>query len=91
MAFGSAKSFRYTYGLGDEWEHKIKVEKQLPPDPKLAHRAICVAGANARLPEDVGSVLRFAAFVEAMADPDHPDHQYMLDWHDRPLDPRTST
>lgn len=27
-ALGNAKSFRYTYGFGDNWEHRIKVEKR---------------------------------------------------------------
>ena len=32
-ALGAAKSFRYTYDFGDDWEHRIKIEKRLPPIP----------------------------------------------------------
>lgn len=86
-ALGAAKSFRYTYDFGDDWEHRIKIEKRLPPDPELAKRALCIAGANACPPEDVGSVPGFADFVAAMSDPKHPEHQDMMEWYGRPFDP----
>ena len=86
-ALGLAKSFVYTYDFGDNWEHRIKVEKRLPYDPLLAKSAFCVGGANACPPEDVGSVPGYEDFVAAMANPDHPEHHDMMEWYGRTFDP----
>lgn len=32
-ALGEAKSFRYVYDFGDDWEHRIAVERRLPREP----------------------------------------------------------
>jgi hypothetical protein len=86
-ALGDARLFRYTYDFGDNWEHRIKVEKRLAPEPDLAPYAFCLDGANACPPEDVGSEPGYADFVAAMADPRHPDHHAMLSWYGRAFDP----
>jgi hypothetical protein len=83
---GRARSFRYVYDFGDDWEHRIKIERRLPPDP-LFDTALCLGGANATPPEDVGGVHGYTDFVAAMADPDHPDRHDMLEWYGRPFDP----
>jgi hypothetical protein len=85
-ALSGTKSFRYTYDLGDEWEHRIKVEKTLPPDTELK-TARCLAGANACPPDDVGGPPGYIDFVEALSNPDHPEHHEMMEWYDGPFDP----
>lgn len=72
-------TFSYLYDFGDSWEHKIKVEKTLPPGtaPQLPY---CVDGANACPPEDVGGVPGYEEFVQIMAAPDHPEHEGMRGW-----------
>ena len=45
-ALGTFKSFTYLYDFGDGWEHRLTVEKILPPDPGLTS-PICLGGANA--------------------------------------------
>lgn len=79
------KTFRYVYDFGDDWEHKIKVEKVLPLDayPVPAY----LDGANACPPEDVGGPYAYPDFLETMADPAHPEHENLLDWHGGPFDP----
>lgn len=75
----------YVYDFGDHWEHRIKIEKTLPPlDMKLP---LCVAGANAAPPDDCGGVPGYANFVQAMADPAHPEHEDMKAWIGRDWDP----
>lgn len=76
---GSLMSLRYTYDFGDDWLHSIKVEKSLPSDGLPVPR--CTGGANACPPEDVGGPFGYAQFREALADPSHPEHEDMLDWH----------
>ena len=85
-ALNGTKSFRYTYDFGDNWDHRIKVEKVLPPDPTLK-APLCIAGANACPPEDVGSVPGYFDFVEATANPKHPEHREMIQWFGGPFDP----
>lgn len=38
-------------------------------------------------PEDVGGPLGYEHFLEAIADPGHPDHEELAEWHDEPFDP----
>ena len=85
-ALGTARSFRYIYDFGDDWEHRIKVERRLPPDP-VFDIALCIDGANAAPPDDVGGTYGYAAFIEAITQPDHPEHQQMLEWFGAPFDP----
>lgn len=85
-SLAGAKPFRYTYDFGDGWEHRIKVEKVLPPDPSLRH-PVCLAGANACPPEDVGGLPGYVDFLEAISDPQHPEHEDMLEWCGGSFDP----
>jgi hypothetical protein len=40
----------------------------------------CFAGRRARPPEDVGGTWGYAEFLTAIADPDHDDHEQMIEW-----------
>ncbi len=78
--------FRYEYDFGDSWDHDVLVEKILPPDPKLKH-PVCLAGKRACPPEDVGGVWGYAEFLEAIADPEHEEHEMYLEWIGGEFDP----
>ena len=56
-------------------------------DQELTNRALCLGGANAAPPEDVGSAPGYADFVFAIADPNHPEHQQMREWYGNSFDP----
>lgn len=86
-ALGGMASFKYIYDFGDHWEHRIKVEKKLPGDPELSHRAMLLKAANATPPEDVGGAPGYADFVAAITAPNHPEHQAMRNWHGDAFDP----
>ena len=86
-ALGGMASFKYLYDFGDHWEHRIKVEKKLPGDPELSHRAMLLKAANAAPPEDVGGAPGYEDFVAVMADPSHPEHQSMHEWYGDAFDP----
>lgn len=84
-AITPSRTIDYVYDFGDFWEHRINVEKVLPPiDMKLP---VCVGGANAAPPDDCGGVPGYADFVQAMTDPDHPEHDEMKGWIGREWDP----
>jgi hypothetical protein len=52
---GRLKSFTTIYDCGDNWRHRIKVEKALVPDPCM-RRPLCLDGQSACKAEDVGAV-----------------------------------
>jgi hypothetical protein len=82
----SVKSFRYVYDFGDSWEHNLKVEKILVADPALRY-PVCLAGANACPPDDIGGPPGYQNFVQAISDSAHPEHQEMLEWCGGSFDP----
>jgi hypothetical protein len=78
--------FLYVYDMGDNWEHHIELVKLFKADPKTRLPRF-VDGKTRRPPEDVGGVPGFEMFLEALSDPDHEEHQHLLDWHGGPFDP----
>jgi hypothetical protein len=47
----------------------------------------CIDVANACPPEDVGGGSGYEDFLEAMGNPDHPEHDAMAKWHGNVFDP----
>jgi hypothetical protein len=86
LAPTAKRSFVYEYDFGDGWQHKIVVEKILPPDPEFQH-PICLAGANACPPEDCGGIGGYNELIEILADPQNPEHESMKEWLGYDLDP----
>jgi hypothetical protein len=78
--------FEYIYDMGDNWTHKILVEKELPPEPGVKY-PICIGGANACPPEDCGGPWGYPDFIAAISDPKHPDHEDMVEWIGDDFDP----
>jgi hypothetical protein len=79
--------FSCEYDFGDSWEHEIVVEQTLPAGPGSA-TSRCLEGAGACPPEDVGGCSGYAQFLEALADPQHPDHDDRSEWIGGPWDPK---
>lgn len=74
------REFLYTYDMGDNWEHLVVVEAVGEPQPDLAYPCY-VEGQRRAPPEDVGGAAGLEAFLEAIADPGHPEHHDKIDWH----------
>lgn len=79
VAPGAGDKIVYLYDFGDGWEHEIVVEKVLDRDPAATYPR-CTGGRRAAPPEDCGGVWGYASMLETLADPDHPEHQQMLEW-----------
>jgi hypothetical protein len=79
--------FTYTYDFGDDWRHTIQVEEIGPADPAATYPRF-IKGANRAPPEDVGGLPGFEAFLEAMADPSHPEHASLRQWYGGRFDPK---
>ncbi|MGG6270658.1 plasmid pRiA4b ORF-3 family protein [Leptolyngbya sp. AN03gr2] len=76
---GEKFKFRYTYDMGDSWEHEILIEKILPA-ADIPRYGICVTGKRACPPEDCGGTWGYTELVETLRDPNHPEHESMLEW-----------
>ncbi|QDU92511.1 IS1096 element passenger TnpR family protein [Lignipirellula cremea] len=82
---GSKKQLIYLYDFGDGWEHKVTLEAVSLVEPGVSYPR-CTGGKRACPPEDVGGVWGFVDFVAAVTDPDHSEHDAMLEWYG-PFDP----
>lgn len=79
-------SFTYTYDFGDDWRHKIVVEKVTPADPSATYPA-CIGGRRARPPEDCGGAWGYERLLAVLADPADEEHDSMLEWVGGAFDP----
>ena len=77
---------RYQYDFGDSWEHDVLLEAVLPAGTEAQPPRV-LDGKGACPPEDVGGIWGYAEFLEAIRDPQHPEHQSMLDWCGGAFDP----
>jgi hypothetical protein len=87
LAAHGVKRFIYVYDMGDGWEHAIKIEKLLPADPTKPYPRLIDCALRCP-PEDVGGVPGFYAFLEAINDRKHPDHEHWIDWYGGAFDPK---
>lgn len=86
VVFEPGTNFKYVYDFGDGWQHMIVVEKILQPEPDVKY-PVCLGGAMSCPPEDCGGIGGYAHFLEAISDPDHEDHETMLEWIGGTFDP----
>ncbi len=84
---GVGAEFEYEYDFGDDWQHDLLLEAvmQSGPDTLCPH---CIAGERNCPPEDVGGSDGYADYLEALADPDHEEHENMMEWRGA-FDPET--
>jgi hypothetical protein len=80
------KTLKYLYDFGDGWEHTIKVERLIDPEPGVAYPRLVEAKGRCP-PEDIGGPWAYAEFLEAIADPKHERHQELTQWSPEDFDP----
>jgi hypothetical protein len=85
-ALEGSHTFTWVYDYGDNWQHKVKVERAGDMVVPLEH-PMCITGQGACPPDDVGGVPGYENFVQAMADPAHPEHDELMGWYSGPFDP----
>jgi hypothetical protein len=83
---GPVDEFLYEYDFGDGWSHRIRVEGRATQDVAMTV-AICLAGAQACPPDDVGGPDGYEAFLAAVSDPGHEEHEDFLQWVGGSFDP----
>lgn len=76
----------YQYDFGDGWEHTIEVQKIEEPGRGVAY-PMCLAGKLACPPEDCGGIYGYYHMLDAAADPDHEEHDELIEWLGDDFDP----
>ena len=69
----------YLYDFDDSWEHRLIVANVRAADPLLAYPRY-IGGEHNGPPEDCGGIPGFYDKLDALADPDHPDHAEIKEW-----------
>ncbi|MBV6342913.1 plasmid pRiA4b ORF-3 family protein, partial [Candidatus Magnetobacterium casense] len=80
------KKALYTYDFGDNWEHNILLEKILPRDATIKY-PICITGKRACPPDDCGGPWGYEDLLKVISDPEHVEHDYMVEWVGEDFDP----
>ncbi len=76
----------YEYDFGDGWEHIVEVQKIEEPKPGVEY-PVCLAGKLACPPEDCGGIYGYYHLLEAVDDPDHEEHDDLVEWLGDDFDP----
>jgi len=71
------QTFNYLYDFGDDWSHKITLEKLVSDELKSP---VCLAGKGACPPEDCGGAWGYENLKVILADPKHEEHVDMKEW-----------
>ncbi len=69
---------RYDYDLGDGWEHVIEVMDVEPYDATVAPVEV-IDGDRAAPPEDCGGPSGYEHLLDALSDPDDPEHDDLVE------------
>ena len=83
---GEQDTFLYKYDFGDSWDHELLIEKVLPFEAGKRY-PVCLTGKRACPPEDCGGIWGYAGFLDAIQDPQHPEHEEMVAWVGGEFDP----
>ena len=78
-------SFLYEYDLGDSWRHDITLMGTV--EGEAEEKPGCTAGARACPPEDCGGTPGYYRLLVAISDPEHEEHDAMLEWLGGGFDP----
>lgn len=69
----------YDYDFGDDWTHRITASA--PATAIGDHRPVTLIGGRGRGPiEDSGGTSGYIEKLAILADPDHPDHEWIAEW-----------
>lgn len=71
----------YTYDFGDNWEHRLIVNNVRQGEPDGSYPRY-IGGERNGPPEDCGGIPGFSDILDALADPNHPDHEEVVKFSD---------
>jgi len=71
--------FYYDYDFGDDWSHKITVEK-IEQKKKGTFYPVCLDGERNCPPEDCGGTPGYEDMLQILQNPDDPEFRETMDW-----------
>jgi hypothetical protein len=71
----------YLYDFGDSWEHRLTLTDIRSGEPGISYPRY-IAGERNAPPEDCGGIPGFYELLDALADPEHPNHAEATEWLD---------
>ena len=80
------KKLTYLYDFGDGWEHTIKIERLIDPEPGARYPRLIEASGRCP-PEDCGGPWGYVGLLEARNDPTHERHAELIEWIGDDFDP----
>jgi hypothetical protein len=83
---GKRFRFEYEYDFGDGWQHEVLFEGCVQAEAGKKY-PLCVEGARACPPEDVGGTWGYADFLDAIQHPNNERHEELLEWVGGSFDP----
>lgn len=84
MAAG--RRITYVYDFGDDWRHKFNPTKPKEAAPDTVYPRLIKAVGRCP-PEDVGGPWGYEDFLDALADPNHENHEMYTEWRSGSFDP----
>jgi len=69
----------YIYDFGDDWEHKIVLEKIVQRDHTKKY-PLALKGKRACPPEDCGGIFGYLEILEILQDKKHEDYDELIQW-----------
>lgn len=70
--------FTYTYDLGDDWQHRVTIEK-IFDDYDYNYPQVLKFKGNCP-PEDCGGIYGYYEYLDIISDKDHPEYEERLAW-----------
>lgn len=70
-------SMVYVYDFGDNWRHKVFLEKTVLSDAPST-RPVCIAGERRCPPEDVGGLHGYEKFLKVIFEPGQESEQFRV-------------
>jgi hypothetical protein len=73
------KVLNYDYDFGDNWQHRVELEKILPPKKGVKYPC-CLDGRRACPPEDCGGYPGYEDLLGILKNPQNEEYKDMCDW-----------
>ncbi|MDA0781071.1 MAG: plasmid pRiA4b ORF-3 family protein [Rickettsiales bacterium] len=70
----------YWYDFGDDWEHKIILEKILDDVKEGLELPLCIKGRQACPPDDCGGLWGYYDLLDILEDKKHPEYKHVKAW-----------
>jgi hypothetical protein len=80
-------SFLYVYDFGDDWVHRVVVEKILDGHELFSGKPLCLEGEGACPPEDCGGPPSYYDMLNILKDEDDPEYEETMEWLGGEFDP----